>query len=658
MPLEVTELNKSVEPLYYLLGHESNVCALDSKFGIVVSGSWDKTARIWEDGKIKHVLKGHNQAVWAVSVLTKSLVLTGSADKTIRLWKDGTCKRVFKGHTDAIRGIDILSDSTFVSCSNDASVRMWSIDSEESVLELYGHTSFIYSVKALSNGDVITSGEDRSCRVWRAGECIQVITLPCVSLWSIAVNKETGDFAVGGSDYTIRVYTRDPKRCAPDAERKALEEAVANSGIGKDQMEAVNKESLSGLEGLQVNGQKEGEIKMIRAETNTVDAYQWSGGVWIKIGEVVGQGSSSNSKKAYNGQEYDYVFDVDIQDGVPALKLPYNLSENPYDSARKFLELNELPSSYLDQVAQFIITNSEGVNLSAKAPAADIYGTRYLPGGSSTQPTSSAVTNRKVNTAVVPIKNYVQLVTYQPAPIAKAIRTFNSKQDVSAQLSESELSQVEVSLSSINSQSAQFLYSVISRILTTWDIPSMLPALDLLRIIIPNLETFSPAALIKQLLSCMDVDVPKHCLLAIRGLVNLFNCPNSQAIQLVDNASARETVFNTIKDILTKSTGSVPSNIAISSLCLNYAVLTFKKSSSTNCAISADLFLHQFIQFYPYLDDSESRYRLFLAIGTLLSTAGPQGKKAVSKLISSYKNLNAAEDRLKNVVADIQALLS
>jgi phospholipase A-2-activating protein len=48
---------------------------------------------------------------------------------------------------------------------------------------------------------------------------------------------------------------------------------------------------------------------------------------WVKVGEVVdaiGQGR----KQLYNGKEYDYVFDVDIEDGKPPLKLPYNLSGN------------------------------------------------------------------------------------------------------------------------------------------------------------------------------------------------------------------------------------------------------------------------------------------------------------------------------------------
>lgn len=43
------------------------------------------------------------------------------------------------------------------------------------------------------------------------------------------------------------------------------------------------------------------------------------------MGEVVDAVGSSR-KQLYEGKEYDYVFDVDIQDGVPPLKLPYNAS--------------------------------------------------------------------------------------------------------------------------------------------------------------------------------------------------------------------------------------------------------------------------------------------------------------------------------------------
>jgi len=50
-------------------------------------------------------------------------------------------------------------------------------------------------------------------------------------------------------------------------------------------------------------------------------------GEWSKIGDIVTDqdktGVAPNNKTLYEGVEYDYVFNIDIDDGV-VLKLPYN----------------------------------------------------------------------------------------------------------------------------------------------------------------------------------------------------------------------------------------------------------------------------------------------------------------------------------------------
>lgn len=112
------------------------------------------------------------------------------------------------------------------------------------------------------------------------------------------------------------------------------------------------------------------------------------GNQWQKIGEVV-DAVGSGRKQLYEGKEYDYVFDVDIQDGVPPLKLPYNAngmfhhshkgrigntySENPFTAAQQFLEKNDMPLTYIDQVVQFIEKNTGGVNLGGNDNFVDPY---------------------------------------------------------------------------------------------------------------------------------------------------------------------------------------------------------------------------------------------------------------------------------------------
>ena len=106
----------------------------------------------------------------------------------------------------------------------------------------------------------------------------------------------------------------------------------------------------------------------------SVEAHQWSSttSTWTKIGDVVNAVSQSQ-KQTYNGIEYDYVFDVDIQEGAPALKLPYNVAENPYAAAQRFLEKNGLELGFLDQVVRFIEQNTGGVKLGVGTGAVDPY---------------------------------------------------------------------------------------------------------------------------------------------------------------------------------------------------------------------------------------------------------------------------------------------
>lgn len=108
---------------------------------------------------------------------------------------------------------------------------------------------------------------------------------------------------------------------------------------------------------MQTPGQKDGQTKMVR-EGNGVVAYSWSQTQqqWQKIGDVMGAtgGTTETSgKQLHNGIEYDYVFAVDIEEGSPPLKLPYNIGQDPWHVAQKFIHDNGLSQLFLDQVIQF-----------------------------------------------------------------------------------------------------------------------------------------------------------------------------------------------------------------------------------------------------------------------------------------------------------------
>ena len=58
------------DPLFLLEGHAENVTNIFvGKFGTIISGSWDCTAKVWINRKCTMTLKGHSFAVWAVAIL-------------------------------------------------------------------------------------------------------------------------------------------------------------------------------------------------------------------------------------------------------------------------------------------------------------------------------------------------------------------------------------------------------------------------------------------------------------------------------------------------------------------------------------------------------------------------------------------------------------
>lgn len=270
-----------------LLGHTSNVCALDldpaGKF--LVSGSWDGSARIWLVGKWgnESVLEGHEGSVWAVLAYDSETIITGSADKQIRIFHpSGKLLKTIRGSQDVIRALCRVpkshpSGADFASASNDGIIRLWTLAGRQ-VGELHGHDSFIYSLAYLPTGELVSSGEDRTIRIWRGDQCVQTITHPAISVWGVAACAENGDIVTGASDRIVRVFSRSAERHADASVIRQFEDAVKASAIPQQQVgEPINKEKLPGPEFLQQkSGTKEGQVQMINEANGSIAAYQWS----------------------------------------------------------------------------------------------------------------------------------------------------------------------------------------------------------------------------------------------------------------------------------------------------------------------------------------------------------------------------------------------
>ncbi|KAI4254285.1 MAG: hypothetical protein L6R42_007262, partial [Xanthoria sp. 1 TBL-2021] len=658
----------------------------------VVSGSWDSSARVWRVGKWEcdAVLEGHQGSVWAVLAYDKDTIITGCADQIIRIYTStGKFLHTIKGSTDVVRALCRISpkhpsEADFASAGNDGIIRLWRLNGKQ-VGELHGHESFIYSLTSLPTGELVSSGEDRTVRIWSNNECVQTITHPAISVWGVAACSENGDIVSGASDKKVRVFSRAKARQALPDVIQAFEDSVKGSSIPKQQVGDVQKDKLPGPEFLQQkSGTKEGQVIMIKEDDGSVGAYQWSQGnqSWMSVGTVVDAVGSSGKKTDYLGKDYDYVFDVDIEDGKPPLKLPYNLSQNPYEAATKFVQDNELPMTYLDQVANFITSNTQGATLgqSSQAPAgSDPYGTeaRYRPGEStSNAPTSSLPTSRP---KVLPQTSYLSIKTANLRTIRKKIEELNEQLTNEgyrdAVLNKSQLAALEAMIKPLEQSLAGTLsgdntlqsgVDLVMQMVAAWPAGQQLPALDLLRL----LTAATPAAaayrsseggtLVDVLEGSKvfeDPDRPNNVMLAVRAVSNLFETSEGRTLA--------EESFDKIHTLVKSSANNSNRNltIAVTTLYVNYAVLyTSLAYSSEQRSIDRGLTLMDDLSsIIRSAVDSEAVYRGLVAAGTLLGVGEElqMAAKEIYDLDGALKKAEQAikEPRIKGVVGEIRGLL-
>jgi WD40 repeat protein len=99
----------------------------------IVTGSLDKTARIWDAATAKEIaaLRGHdNFVVSAAFSPDGSRIVTSSWDKTVRIWDVTTAREiaVLRGHEDIVWSATFSADaSRIVTASKDKTARIWDV---------------------------------------------------------------------------------------------------------------------------------------------------------------------------------------------------------------------------------------------------------------------------------------------------------------------------------------------------------------------------------------------------------------------------------------------------------------------------------------------------------------------------------------------------
>ncbi len=184
---------------------------------ILVSGSDDRTVRVWEiaTGKCLQILQGHTNSVFSVAFNADGhTVASGSTDQTVRLWdvRMGRCFKTLKGYSNSVFSVAFNNQGNLIaSGSTDQNVRLWNVNTGICQNILTGHRGWVTSVAFHPDGQLLASSSvDQTVRIWSisTGQCVQILQGHRNWVQSVAFSCD-GLLASGSDDQTIRLWSLD-----------------------------------------------------------------------------------------------------------------------------------------------------------------------------------------------------------------------------------------------------------------------------------------------------------------------------------------------------------------------------------------------------------------------------------------------------------------
>ncbi|CAI7666663.1 unnamed protein product [Penicillium bialowiezense] len=236
--------NKNPRHLAFRAHDRNVVTCLQFDNDKIVTGSDSGKIHVYDTatGALRCKLEGHGGGVWALEYHGNTLV-SGSTDRTLRIWdlENAKCTHVFKGHTSTVRNLQILPPTQMdedtnipvgdhdwpliVSGSRDFTMRVWKLPrpGDQEILEnpsqadeecpylvhvLRGHEHTVRSMAAY--GDIVVSGSyDCTVRVWQisSGVCLHRLEGHTYKVYSVALDKKRNRCISGSMDHTVKIWS-------------------------------------------------------------------------------------------------------------------------------------------------------------------------------------------------------------------------------------------------------------------------------------------------------------------------------------------------------------------------------------------------------------------------------------------------------------------
>eukprot|EP00361_Fabrea_salina_P005087 CAMPEP_0202439384 /NCGR_PEP_ID=MMETSP1345-20130828/36135_1 /ASSEMBLY_ACC=CAM_ASM_000843 /TAXON_ID=342563 /ORGANISM="Fabrea Fabrea salina" /LENGTH=159 /DNA_ID=CAMNT_0049053911 /DNA_START=737 /DNA_END=1213 /DNA_ORIENTATION=+ len=147
---------------------------------LIVSGSTDKTVRIWRESKKLFTFRemGNLRPILEVLKFLSPEEVIGIARVNKQFYESCFHSEVLKpgliqtkaleGHSGAVYSVAVsLKKGIIVSASQDSTIQVWNLATGQVIQVLKGHSDWVWSVAISSDGNwVVSASRDNTLRVW------------------------------------------------------------------------------------------------------------------------------------------------------------------------------------------------------------------------------------------------------------------------------------------------------------------------------------------------------------------------------------------------------------------------------------------------------------------------------------------------------------